>query len=70
MFGDSTGNITVSVIGGSYPYTYNWSSTNLNSNIIDSIPAGLYELKQLIQIIVVYRFYIVNSTYPIINMIH
>ena len=41
-FGDSTGNITVSVIGGSYPYTYNWSSTNLNSNIIDSISAGLY----------------------------
>ena len=41
-FGDSTGNITVSVIGGSYPYTYNWSSTNLNTNIIDSIPAGLY----------------------------
>ena len=44
-FGDSTGNITVSVIGGSYPYTYNWSSTNLNTNIIDSVPAGLYVIE-------------------------
>ena len=39
---NSDGMASVSVIGGSSPYTYNWSDPGGNTNTISNIPAGTY----------------------------
>ena len=40
-YGDSTGNIYLSVSGGSYPYSYEWSNAHINEDNLE-VPAGWY----------------------------
>ncbi|MCH2225464.1 MAG: gliding motility-associated C-terminal domain-containing protein, partial [Crocinitomicaceae bacterium] len=42
-FGDSTGSIDLSVVGGTSPYTYLWSNTEITEDIVD-IPSGVYDV--------------------------
>ena len=46
-FGDSSGAIYVTAIGGTAPYTYAWSNgdtTQDASNLISNLPAGIYQV--------------------------
>ncbi len=42
-FGDATGEITVTVMGGNAPYVYSWSNGS-TANVIDNVVAGIYQL--------------------------
>ncbi len=42
-FGNSTGNITVTAIGGTTPYTYQWN-TGSTASALNNIPAGVYTI--------------------------
>ena len=42
-FGDAAGSIDVSVVGGTPPYTYLWSSSDVTQDLTDVL-AGTYEL--------------------------
>lgn len=41
-FGDSTGEIIISVVGGTAPYSFNWSNGDTTQNVL-SAPAGGYQ---------------------------
>lgn len=41
-FGGSDGSVSVTVTGGTPPYTYNWSPVGSGSNTIANLPAGTY----------------------------
>ncbi|MCK9254899.1 MAG: gliding motility-associated C-terminal domain-containing protein [Bacteroidales bacterium] len=43
-FGDTNGSISVSISGGTAPFTYNWSN-GLNSSSINNLPANEYYLQ-------------------------
>jgi len=42
--GASTGSVTLSVTGGTGPYTYNWSGTAPDTNPTTGLPAGVYSV--------------------------
>ena len=41
-YGDSSASASVTVIGGTQPFIYNWSPSNQNTLLMDSVPAGVY----------------------------
>jgi len=43
-FGQSNGNFTATVIGGTPAYTYNWNPTLGNTSTPNSLPAGVYRI--------------------------
>ena len=43
-FGDSTGTIAISVVGGTPPYNYSWNNRAYTTKDLTDIPAGAYSL--------------------------
>jgi hypothetical protein len=62
-FGESSGSITVSGVGGTDPYSYNWSNGDSDSNA-GSIPVGNYSALQLLMPTVVTNLIAYDVTQP------